>query len=135
MKVLNARIHAYLDVALVLAFVLGPLVFGLGGSPALISFALALVFLILRVVTWARARSAATTVSIPHGLVELAITVYLAFLPRLDGYSPGSPARRFFWIMAVAVGLIWLLTGYGRQSLDTLKSPVTRLPDEAASRG
>jgi hypothetical protein len=135
MKVLDARIHAFLDVALILAFALGPLVFGLGGSPAVISLVLAIVFLILRVVTWVRARGQGATVSIPHGLVELAITVYLAFLPRLDGYSPGSPARRFFWIMAVVVGIVWLLTAYGRQTLDTLKTPVARVPDESASRG
>ncbi|HEY1433741.1 MAG TPA: hypothetical protein VGG65_00115 [Thermoanaerobaculia bacterium] len=135
MKILNARMHVVLDVALVVAFVLGPLVFGLGGSPALISFALALGFLLLAAVTWFRGRHEDASVSIPHGLIELAITIFLAFLPRLDGYSPGSPARRFFWIMAVAVGVVWLLTAYGRRSLDAQRKPVTAVPSQSASRG
>lgn len=135
MRILDARIHTFLDVALALAFVLGPLVFGLGGSPAVISFVLALAFLVLAVITWLRARRAPTTVSIPHGLVELAIAIYLAFLPRLDGYSPGSPARTFFWIMAVAVGVVWLLSAYGRQTLDVERAKAPVVPTESASRG
>jgi hypothetical protein len=135
MRILDARIHTFLDVAMAIAFVLGPLVFGLGGSPAAISFVLALVFLVLAVLTWIRARRGPTAVSIPHGLIELAITIYLAFLPRLDGYSPGSPARSFFWIMAVAVGVVWLLSAYGRQTLNARETAVPVAPSESASRG
>ena len=133
MRILDARIHTFLDVALAIAFVLGPLVFGLGGSPAVISFVLALAFVVLAAVTGIRARRGPTALSIPHGLVELAITIFLAFLPRLDGYSPGSPARKFFWIMAVAVGVVWLLSAYGRQTLDARRTHVAALSNE--SRG
>ena len=128
MRVLDARIHAFLDVALVLAFVLGPLVFGLGGTPAVISFLLAFGFLILAAITWSRARRGSSAISVPHGLLELAVTVFLAFLPRIDGYAPGSPARRFFWIMAVAVGVIWLLSAYGNRALDARRTTVASAP-------
>jgi hypothetical protein len=47
-----------------------------------------------------------------HGLVELAVAVFLAVLPRIGGYSPGSPARRFYATMAVAIAVVWLLTDY-----------------------
>ncbi len=44
--------------------------------------------------------------------MELGIAIFVALLPKLDGYSPGSPARRFYWAMAVALGIVWLLTDY-----------------------
>jgi len=113
MRILNARVHVVLDVVFALAFALGPLVFGLGGSPAVVSFVIALVFVLLAASIWWSRRRPTATVSIPHGLVELAIGVLLAVLPRIDGYSPGSPARTFVWSMAIAIGIVWLLTAYG----------------------
>ena len=113
MRILNARVHSLLDVAFALAFAFGPLVFGLGGSPAVVSFILALVFVALAATLWWGRRREAGTVAVPHGLVELAIAVFLAVLPRIDGYSPGSPARTFVWSMAIAVAIVWLLTAYG----------------------
>jgi len=113
MRIINARVHALLDVAFALAFVLGPLVFGLGGSPAIVSLVIAVVFVVLAASEWRGRRREAATVSVPHGLIELAIVVLLAVLPRIDGYSPGSPARTFVWAMAIAVAVVWLLTGYG----------------------
>ena len=113
MRILNARVHSLLDVAFALEFAFGPLVFGLGGSPAVVSFILALVFVALAATLWWGRRREAGTVAVPHGLVELAIAVFLAVLPRIDGYSPGSPARTFVWSMAIAVAIVWLLTAYG----------------------
>lgn len=113
MRILNARVHVVLDVVFALAFALGPLVFGLGGSPAVVSFVIALMFVLLAASIWWSRRRPTATVSIPHGLVELAIGVLLAVLPRIDGYSPGSPARTFVWSMAIAIGIVWLLTAYG----------------------
>jgi hypothetical protein len=130
MRILDARIHFILDVAFALAFALGPLVFGLGGSPAAVSFVIALVFVVLAAsVWWSRTRKTGT-VSILHGLIELAIAVLLAVLPRIDGYSPGSPARSFVWTMAIAVGLAWLLTAYGESRATlrtTAEQPAPRL--------
>jgi hypothetical protein len=130
MRILDARIHFILDVAFALAFALGPLVFGLGGSPAAVSFVIALVFVVLAASVWWSRRRKTGTVSILHGLTELAIAVLLAVLPRIDGYSPGSPARTFVWTMAIAVGLAWLLTAYGdtRATLRTAaEEPAPRL--------
>jgi hypothetical protein len=128
MRILNARVHVLLDVAFALAFALGPLVFGLGGSPPVVSFVTALVFVLLAASIWWSRRRESGTVPIPHGLVELAIAVLLAVLPRIDGYSPGSPARTFVWSMAIAVAIVWLLTAFG-EARTTL-----RAPGETASR-
>ena len=45
--------------------------------------------------------------------------MFLAVLPRLDGYAPGSPARRFYWTMAIVIGLVWLLTDYRVHEAET----------------
>jgi hypothetical protein len=122
MRILNTRVHFVLDVAFALAFVLGPLVFGLGGSPAVVSFVIALVFVVLAATMWRSRRQETGTVPVPHGLIELAIAVLLAILPRIDGYSPGSPARTFVWSMAIAVGIVWLLTAYGESRVTVVRS-------------
>ena len=128
MRILDARIHFVLDVAFALAFVLGPLVFGLGGSPAVVCFLIALAFVFLAATVWWRGRHETAGISILHGLVELGIAVLLAVLPRIDGYAPGSPARRFVWTMAIAVGVVWLLTAYGdaRRTALSREAPAPR---------
>jgi hypothetical protein len=111
-KVFDARIHLLFDILFALAFVLGPILLGLGGSPAIISFVLAAVFLVLAATGWRRFRSERGFVPMAHGVAELVLVVLLAFLPRLDGYGPGSPARQFYWTMAAALMVVWLLTLY-----------------------
>ena len=111
-RVFDARIHLFFDIFFALAFALGPLLLGLGGSPAIISFLVAVAFLVLAATGWRRFRSGPEFVPMAHGLVELVLVVLLAFLPRLDGYGPGSPARQYYWTMAAALMVVWLLTRY-----------------------
>src|SRR5262249_59260979 len=85
MRILDARIHFILDVAFALAFVLGPLVYGLGGSPAVICFLIALAFVFLAATVWWRTRHETAGRSILHGLVELGIAILRAVLPWIDG--------------------------------------------------
>src|SRR5512141_801240 len=112
MRILGPRLHGYIDVATILIFLVGPLLFGLGGSPALISWILAAVYLGLTLLTRYPLGVSKQIPFFIHGLVELLVAVFLAVLPRLDGYAPGSPARRFYWTMAIVIGLVWILTDY-----------------------
>ena len=130
MRILDARVHVVMDVVFALAFAFAPLVLGLGGSPAAISFLAALAFVLLAATVWWSVRRRSAAVSIVHGLLELAIAIFLAALPLLDGYSPGSPARRFFWTMAVALGIVWLLTAYGHE---VRRPALRRTPGEPVS--
>lgn len=113
MRILNARVHGVLDLVAVLAFLLGPILFGLGGSPAAISFVLAVVHLVVTLSTdfplgrWKR---------IPffiHGILELIVGVFLLILPSIGGYAPGSPARQFYMLMGAFLLIVWALTAYG----------------------
>ncbi|MEP7131910.1 MAG: hypothetical protein ABI914_02020 [Acidobacteriota bacterium] len=113
MRILNPRIHGVLDLVTVAAFALGPLLFGLGGTPALISYTLAVVHLVMTLSTrfpmgrWKRIPL------VVHGIVELVVGIFLLILPTIAGYAPGSPARRFYMIMGAVIVVVWALTAYG----------------------
>jgi hypothetical protein len=113
MRILDARVHGILDIVTVLAFLLGPLLFGLGGSPAAIAYTLAAVHLAMTLLTrfpmgqW-------KIIPFPvHGIVELVVGALLLILPSYAGYAPGSPARRFYLGMGAAILVVWALTAYG----------------------
>jgi hypothetical protein len=112
MRILSPRIHGYLDIVFIVAFIVGPLLCGLGGSPLLISVLLGVALLIVTLTTRYPLGAFKTIPLAVHGLIELGITIFAGILPRLGGYSPGSPARSFFWTMAIALGIVWLLTDY-----------------------
>ncbi len=112
MRVLGPRLHGYVDIAVIVVFALAPFLVPLGGTPALISWGLALAHLILTLITRYPMGKSPQIPFLAHGLVELAVAVFLAVLPRLGGYSPGSPARRFYWAMAIVIGVVWVLTDY-----------------------
>jgi hypothetical protein len=119
MRILGPRVHGYIDIAVILIFLVGPLLFGLGGTPALISWILAIAYLILTLLTRYPLGMAKKIPFFGHGIIELAFAVFVAVLPRLDGYSPGSPARRFYWTMAIVLGVVWLLTDYREREAAT----------------
>lgn len=119
MRILDARIHGVLDLATVAAFLLGPLLFGLGGTPALISYTLAVVHLLMTLMTrfpmgrWKRIPF------VVHGIVELVVGIFLLILPTIAGYAPGSPARRFYMIVGAFILVVWALTAYGEPGRET----------------
>ena len=112
MRILTARIHGVLDLVTVAVFLLGPLIIGLGGSPAAIAYTLAAVHLLMTLFTrfpmgvWKK---------IPffvHGIVELIVGIALLLLPTFAGYGPGSPACRFYIAMGAVILVVWALTAY-----------------------
>lgn len=115
MRIFDARVHGVLDLIAVFAFLLGPLLFGLGGSPAAIAYTLAIVHLVMTLLTrfpmgrW-------KVIPFPvHGIVELIVGVALLILPSFAGYAPGSPARKFYLGMGAVILIVWALTAYGAQ--------------------
>jgi hypothetical protein len=112
MRILSPRIHGVIDLITVAVLVLGSIVVGLGGSPLAIALTLAAVHLLMTLLTdfpmgvWKR---------IPffvHGIVELVVGIGLLILPSYAGYSPGSPARRFYLAMGAVILIVWALTAY-----------------------
>jgi peptidoglycan/LPS O-acetylase OafA/YrhL len=112
MRILSARIHGMLDFVIVVVFLLAPLLVGLGGSPAAISYTLAVVHLVMTLMTRFPAGRWKTIPFVVHGIVELIVGAALLILPSFAGYSPGSPARQFYLAMGATILVIWALTGY-----------------------
>lgn len=114
MRILNARIHGVLDLVVVGIFLLAPTLVGLGGRPAAIAYTLAAVHLVMTLATRFPMGIWKTIPFFVHGIVELVVGVALLILPSFDGYSPGSPARRFYLAMGAAILIVWALTAYGK---------------------
>ena len=115
MRILDARVHGVLDLITVVAFLLGPLLFGLGGSPAAIAYTLAIVHLVMTLLTrYPMGRWRVIPFPV-HGIVELIVGVFLLILPSYAGYAPGSPARKFYLGMGAVILIVWALTAYGAE--------------------
>lgn len=112
MRILDARIHGLLDLALVVIFLLAPLVYGLGGSPAAIAWSLAIVHLLLTLLTRFPMGLRKVIPLVVHGIIELIVGVFLVILPTIAGYGPGSPARRFYTVIGAVILVLWVLTDY-----------------------
>ncbi len=112
MRFLDARIHGVIDIISVILFVAGPVAFGLGGAPAEIAYALAIVHLVMSLLTRYPLGIRKVIPFVVHGIVELVVGVFLLILPTLAGYAPGSPARRFYMIMGALILIVWALTAY-----------------------
>jgi len=112
MRFISARIHGILDFVVVVMFLLGPLLMGLGGSPAAISYTLAVVHLLMTLMTRFPAGRWKTIPFFVHGIVELIVGIALLILPSFEGYSPGSPARQFYLAMGAIILVVWALTAY-----------------------
>jgi hypothetical protein len=112
MRIIDARVHGLLDLALVVIFLLAPLLYGLGGSPAAIAYALAVVHLILTLLTRFPMGLSKVIPFVAHGIIELLVGVFLVVLPTIAGYGPGSPARRFYTLIGAVILVIWILTNY-----------------------
>ena len=123
MRVLSARIHGYLDFVIVLILVIAPFVVGLGGSPALIAWLIAAAHLLLSLATRYPMGVWRVIPFVVHGLIELAVAAFFAALPCTAGYSPGSPARRFYVTMAALVFLLWVLTDYKQNDSSVQSAP------------
>jgi len=112
MRILDARIHGVLDLVTVAILLLGPILFGLGGSPAAISYTLALVHLVMSLLTRYPLGRWKAIPFVVHGIVELVVGLSLLLLPSFAGYGPGSPARRFYLAMGAIILVVWALTAY-----------------------
>ncbi|HKB70878.1 MAG TPA: hypothetical protein VKH46_08550 [Thermoanaerobaculia bacterium] len=111
MKLITPAAHRLLDFAAVVVFAVAPFAFGLGGLPAAICWALAIVHLLVTLATRFPGRSGGIAL-VAHGVLELVVAIFLVAASWLFGFAPGSPARYFFVTAGVALFLVWLLTDY-----------------------
>ena len=112
MKVLTPRTHGVLDYVTVIAFLLAPTILNLSGLPATISYLLAVVHLVLTLIT---AFPLGLIKAIPfkiHGMIELAVSIFLVLLPWLFSFASVPAARNFYVAAGIVVFIVWLITDY-----------------------
>ena len=118
MKLIGPGLHRLIDFVALVVFALAPFVVGLGGLPAALSWAVALLFLLLAFSTRFPPNARGAVAFVAHGVVELVVAIFLAASPWLFGFAPGSPARMFFVSAGVALFLVWLLTDYAGRGIE-----------------
>lgn len=110
MKILSSTIHGYLDFLTVIIFAVAPTVFGFDGLPAYISYALAVIHLILTLITAFPKGIIGIVPFTIHGGIELIISIALIILPFILGFA--ETPRNFFIGIGIVIFIVWLLSDY-----------------------
>lgn len=112
MKILNPRVHGYLDYAAVLLLALAPTLFGFSGTPAALCYVLAIIQGGMSLMTAYPLGAVKVIPFTVHGGIELATAVFLVLSPWLLGFSDIASARNFFLVAGIGLGGVWLTTNY-----------------------
>lgn len=119
MGIIPSAMHRALDFVTVAIFALAPTLFGMTGRSAMLTYALAVVHLLLTLAT--RFPDKPTRGVIPfkvHGLVELVVGVALVALPLVRQWTGG--ARIFYLAIGAVILVVYALTRYN----DAVAEPV-----------
>jgi hypothetical protein len=125
-RVLNPRIHGYIDYVIVAVLALAPSVFGFGGIAAALCYILAVAQFGMSLLT-AYPLGAAKVIPFPvHGGIELAAGIVALVSPWLFRFSNIPAARNFFLVAGISVVIVWGLTNYKAAELPTGTRPLFR---------
>ena len=112
MKIISIKNHGFFDYITVLAFALIPMIFGLEGIPAYLSYALAVIHLSMTLLT---AFPLGVVKVIPvklHKLVETIVGPVLVIVPWVLGFSENLTARYVYVGMGLIIIAVGFLTDY-----------------------
>lgn len=112
MKVINAKVHGYLDYLVVLIFLAAPSLLSLSMVPATISYILAGVHLALTLLTNFPLGIVKIIPLKWHGVIELIVGPCLVALPFVLGFAGQSLATAFYGTCGILIFVVWLLTDY-----------------------
>ena len=112
MKILTLKIHGVLDYVTVLAFLVIPTVFGLSGTPAYLSYALAAVHLLMTLLTKFPLGVLRVVPVTLHKIVEAIVGPVLIVIPWILRFSTDLTARNVFIGAGVVILLVGALTNY-----------------------
>ncbi|MBN1209254.1 MAG: hypothetical protein JXB05_30640 [Myxococcaceae bacterium] len=111
-RVLNPRIHGFIDYGIVLLLALAPTLFGFSGLPAALCYIIAVAQLGMSLLT-AYPLGVAKIIPFPiHGGIELGVGILAIVSPWLFRFSGVAAARNFFLVAGIAVAVVWALTNY-----------------------
>jgi uncharacterized membrane protein YhaH (DUF805 family) len=97
----------------VVAFLAMPILLGLSGAPAMLSYALAAIHLLVTLSTKFPDTGHRLLSLRAHGYVELVVGIALIALPWVVGWT--DVARNYYMAVGVILLLVWAGSNYGRQ--------------------
>lgn len=116
MKILTPRFHGYLDYLTVIVFLAAPLLLGLEGLSAIISYLLAAIHLLMTILTDFSLGFAKLIPIKTHGWIETVVGPLILLLPFIVGLY--ETARIFYMTIGAFITIVSLITDYKQASLD-----------------
>jgi hypothetical protein len=113
MKRLPASVHRSLDMLAVVGFLAVPLLLGMSGTPARLSYALAVIHLLVTLSTKFPDTHHRPLSLRAHGVVELVVGIVLIVLPWLAGWT--GIDREYYVAVGAILLVVWAISNYGRQ--------------------
>ena len=118
MNLTSAKIHGYLDYLVVLVFLCAPTLLHLSIRPAVISYSLAGIHLLLTLLTDFPPGVLKIVPLKWHGIIELIVGPVLIVLPFFIGFGPEPAAQYFYIVIGIVILIAWFLTDYGSPKKD-----------------
>ncbi len=97
----------------VAGFLAMPLLLGLSGPPAMLSYALAAIHLAITLATKFPDTGHRPIPLRAHGIIELVVGIVLIVLPFAVGWTDN--ARSYYVVVGIVLLVIWGASNYGRQ--------------------
>jgi hypothetical protein len=112
MKTIKAKEHGFLDYSVVLMFLAAPSILHFSNLPALISYNLGGIHLVMTMLADFPMGPMKIMPFQWHGKVEMVVGPLLVALPFALGFGSEPAAQCFFIINGIVIMAIWLLTDY-----------------------
>lgn len=111
MRMIPPGMHRVLDFVTVIAFAAAPSALGLTGAPALVSYALAIIHLVLTLLTRFSPGGSQPLALKIHGVVEMLVGPVLLVAPFALGWV--GVAKTFYLAAGTVIVAVWALSAYG----------------------
>jgi len=113
MKLIPASVHRSLDMVSVIGLIAAPILLGLSGPPAIVSYVLAAIHLIVTLSTKFPDTGHKPLSLRNHGMIELVVGIVLIVLPWIVQWN--GVARGYYIVVGAVLLVIWASSNYGRQ--------------------
>ncbi|WP_291131657.1 hypothetical protein [Flavobacterium sp. UBA7682] len=113
MKIINSKIHGFLDYVVVAFLLVSPHLFNLPATTSLFTYILAGIHFVLTVLTNFELGLFKVVPFEVHGTIEVVVSILLVIAAFVLGVVDNSLARNFYLGIALVVFLTWLFTDYG----------------------
>ena len=126
MKILTRRAHGVADYVMVVVFLCLPMVMGLTGTPRALSYAFALLHLLLTGFSKFPPGGVALLSFRVHAVVELVAGIFLMASPWLLHFDNDDTARSAFIVIGAVLLMMALFTGFERRKTTVPPPPGDR---------